>query len=350
MKAFIIQKPNCVEMQEVEKPIADPDEAVVRVAYAGMCATDLAILSGDMSLIRNGSIRFPVRFGHEWAGVVESVGAEVTDLKPGDRVISESGVTCGKCEACQQQRWADCPDIKSVGTVNCWDGAFAEYMHVPARHLTKIPDNISLREAAVIEPSCIALAGVTGCNVSAGKTVLVVGTGAIGMAAVALSKYYGAEYVVLSGRTDEKLAVGKQMGADHVLNVTRESVMEFVKKQPKGFGFDVVIETSGNIQAIGECLEATRYGGHIGLIGFYEKTVPQFAIDEIVMKSLNVHGIMGRFGMPAQMLEVLQSGKVDLKPLITHEIPFEETADAMQDMGRFGKNRIKLLVKISDQE
>jgi len=204
-----------------------------------------------------------------------------------------------------------------------------------------------LQEAALVEPSCIALAGVTECNVEPGKKVLVVGTGAIGMAAVALSKYYGADQVVLCGRTDEKLEIGKEMGADVVLNVTKVSLEEYINSQPDGFGFDAIIETSGNIDTILDCLKTAKYGAKVGLIGFYEKTVPDFEIDEIVMKSLSVNGIMGRFGMPKTMLSILQTGKINLKPLISHEIPFEETGEAMQDMSRFGKNRIKLMVKIS---
>ena len=145
MKAFVIQEPGRVEMIETEKPVPSPDEAVIKVAYAGVCATDLAILSGDMSLVRNGSIRYPVRFGHEWSGVIESVGADVTDFKPGDRVISESGVTCGKCEFCREKQWSKCQNTWSLGTINCWDGSFAEYMHMPVRHLHKIPDSISLQ-------------------------------------------------------------------------------------------------------------------------------------------------------------------------------------------------------------
>ena len=177
--------------------------------------------------------------------------------------------------------------------------------------------------------------------------MLIIGTGAIGMIAVALSKYYGADQVVLSGRSDEKLEIGKKMGADVVLNVTKESLAEYMSRQPDGFGFDVVIETSGNIDTIPECLKVAKYCGQVGLIGFYEKTVPDFEIDDIVMNSLSVKGIMGRFGMPKTMLSILQTGKIDLKPLITHQIPFEETADAMQDMSRFGRNRIKLMVSVS---
>ena len=349
MKAFVIQKPNELVCQEVPLPTPAPDEALVRVSYAGLCATDLAIYSGDMSLVRNGSIQYPVRFGHEWSGVVEAVGSNVIGIQPGDRVISESGVTCGVCEACQKQDWAACKNVKSLGTINCWDGAFAEYVHMPVRHLHKIPENVSLKEAAVVEPTCIALAGVKKANITEGKTVLVIGTGAIGLASVALAKYYGAERVFLSGRTDSKLAIGREMGADCCINTKNTSLVDAIMQETHGHGVDAVIETSGNINTISDLLMCAGNGAYISLIGFYEKTVPAFLIDEIVMKSLHVNGVMGEFGMPAEVLGILKSEKFSLLPLITHVIPFEKTIEAMESPEAF-EGRVKLLVEVSSEE
>ena len=346
MKAYTISFPGEVSCQEVPKPVPAPDEAVVRVAYSGLCATDLAILSGDMTLVRNGSIRYPVRFGHEWSGVVESVGENVKEFVPGDRVISESGVTCGQCEACRQRQWHKCTDTRSLGTINCWDGSFAEYMHMPVRHLYKVPASVSMMEAALVEPTCIALAGVKKAKVGPGKTVLVMGTGAIGMAAVALAKFYGADKVLLGGRTEEKLTVGRAMGADACVNTRKTNVVGFVRHETDGKGVDAVIETSGNVTVIPDILAAAAPGARVSLIGFYEKGVPDFPVDEIVMKSLWVGGVMGEFGMPGQVLEILETGKLDLKPLITHVIPFEKTAEVMTNISEY-RNRIKIMVQIA---
>lgn len=346
MKAYMISFPGEVSCLEVPKPVAAPDEAVVRVAYSGLCATDLAILSGDMTLVRNGSIRYPVRFGHEWSGIVESVGEKVTGLAPGDRVISESGVTCGQCEACRRQQWHNCANIRSLGTINCWDGSFAEYMHMPVRHLYKVPDSVSMMEAALVEPTCIALAGIKKADVGPGKTVLVMGTGAIGLAAVALARYFGADRVLLGGRTEEKLAVGRVMGADACVNTRKANVVEFVRQETGGKGVDAVIETSGNVTVIPDILSSAAQGARISLIGFYEKGVPDFPIDEIVMKSLWVGGVMGEFEMPGQVLEILKTGKLDLKPLITHVVPFEKTAEVMTNISKY-KDRIKIMVEIA---
>lgn len=349
MKTFIIQKPGQIEMVELPPIQLKSDEALVRVSYAGICATDLAILSGDMSLVRNGSIRYPVRFGHEWSGVIEAVGSDVTDFAPGDRVISESGVTCGTCEFCQKKEYAKCRNGQSLGTINCWDGSFAEYMHMPVRHLYKVPISISMKEAALIEPTCIALAGIKKAEIQPGKTVLVVGTGAIGLAAVALAKYYGADKVLLCGRKESKLEVGRTMGADVCINTVTESLEEIVRGETDGNGVDAIIETSGNISIIPQVLRLAANKGHVGLIGFYERTVPDFEIDEIVMKSLVVSGVMGEFGMPGEVLDILSTGKVDLSPMITHIIPFEETANVMNNISAYGDSKIKILAEIGGE-
>lgn len=349
MKAFQIDGPGQINLIETPIPTLKPDETLVRVAYAGICATDLAILSGDMSLIRNGSIRYPVRFGHEWSGIVEQVGSAVTQFKPGDRVISETAVACGVCEACKNKQWSKCGSIRSLGTINCWEGAFADYMLMPERHLYHVPDSISMQEAALIEPSCIALAGIKKLHIGPGKTVLVIGTGAIGLAAVALAKYFGADKVILSGRKDGKLEVGRSMGADVLINTTKASMEETVAAETGGKGVDVILETSGNVRLIPEVLRMAAEGAYIGLIGFYEKEVPGFPIDEIVMKSLNVRGVMGEFGMPGQLLEILATGKLNLKSLVSHVIPFEQTAHVMEHAGEYAETKIKILAEIAGE-
>ena len=349
MKAFQIDGPGQIHLIETPVPTLKPDETLVRVAYAGICATDLAILSGDMSLIRNGSIRYPVRFGHEWSGVVEQVGSAVTQFKPGDRVISETAVACGTCEACKNKQWSKCGNIRSLGTINCWEGAFADYMLMPERHLYHVPNNISMKEAALIEPSCIALAGIKKLHIGPGKTVLVIGTGAIGLAAVALAKYFGADKVILSGRKDRKLEIGRSVGADVCINTTKTSMEEAVHAETGGRGVDVVLETSGNVRLVPEVMRMAAEGAYIGLIGFYEKEVPNFPIDEIVMKSLNVRGVMGEFGMPGELLEILATGKLNLKALISHIIPFEQTAHVMEHANEYAESKIKILAEIAGE-
>ena len=196
MKALVAEGPHKAAFRDVElRPIKD-NELLIKVKRAGICATDNAIYTGDCMFVRDGSIVYPCRFGHEWSGVVEKVGKDVTDFKAGDRVICDNGVSCGECDACKEGRYDDCVNVKSVGTVNCWDGCFAEYMIMPVYHVYHIADSMSFDAAALLEPISIAYEAFKRTKLTKDSTVVITGTGAIAMGAVALAKYYGAGQIV----------------------------------------------------------------------------------------------------------------------------------------------------------
>ena len=347
MRALQITSPGRVDEVDVPIPTIKDDELLIRVAYSGICATDYEILGGEMALVKEGKIRYPVRFGHEWSGIVEKVGSKVMRFVPGDRVISDSGVTCGTCDACLKGDYAKCPDIKSIGTVNCWDGSFAEYIHIPERHLYKLPDSISLNEAALIEPSCISMVAISKMPDIAGKIVLVIGTGAIGMTAVAFAKYSGASRVILSGRTDAKLDIGKSLGADRVVNITRENLADAVLAETNGYGVYGTIETSGNIDAVAQCPELTEERGVIAYVGFYDKKVSNYPVDTIVSREQTVSGVMGHFGTPQLVIDAMKTGKINLMPIVTHLIPFNQVKEAMLRPKSLEGTRIKILVDMA---
>lgn len=346
MKAIVITGPSQIEMQEVPIPRVGPEDVLVRVAYSGICGTDLAILGGDMSLIRDGLIRYPVRIGHEWSGVVEQVGGRVKHLRAGDHVVSDTGVTCGVCEHCLKGDYGKCESARSVGTVNCWDGSFAEYECMPERHLHKVPGEIGLEEAALVEPTTIALAGIKRAELSPDSRVLVVGTGAIGLAAVGLLKSRGVRQILLSGRKPYKLDIGRQMGADVLINAKTQSTVAEVLSHTGGSGVDVVLETSGNISVLQELPDLAAPRGTIALIGFYEALLDAFPIDKLVTKELTLRGVMGQFGLVEEVLPLMAAGKLDLKPLITHRFSFDQAIDAMKTAADKNETKIKMMVKI----
>ena len=348
MRAYQIQGPGVVQEVSVPVPEIKDDECLVRVVYSGICATDYEILGGEMTLVKEGKIRYPVRFGHEWSGVVEKVGSKVTEFKVGDHVLSDPGVTCGRCQACLEGRWADCQETKSVGTVNCWDGSFAEYMYFPQRHLFKLPPELDMMEASLIEPSCISLVGLKKAQSLKGKTVVIVGTGAIGMTGTAMARHFEPAKVILVGRTDAKLEIGKQLGADVTINVTRENLAQRIAEETDGLGAEFVLETSGNLQTVSQCVDLVRRGGDAVFIGFYDRPVDQFPIDAVVSRELRVSGVMGKFGLPAEVISILEKDKINLRPIITHVIDFDDVPMAMTNPGQLEGTRIKIVAKVSD--
>lgn len=350
MIALVAIEPNNTKYLEVEKPKAKKDMVVVKVSKAGICATDYAIHTGECSFVRDGSIKYPVRFGHEWSGVVEAVGEDVKNLKPGDHVVSDAGVTCGVCEACQKGDWMACPNIKSLGTVNTWDGCFAEYIAIPERHLFCVPESISLEDAALIEPATIAYDAFADVDMSKVRTAVVFGTGAIGMASAWLAKYFGAETVIMVGRTDKKLEIAKQIGVDIVINNKKEDAVETIKKLTNGVGADLTIETSGSDKLLIDSFYATKRYGRVSLLSFYEKDVNNIPMDHVVLQCLTVRGAANCFGYPGKMVKIMEDNPVKLTPIITHTIPFTECLDAFENEEKYHSDKIKIIIDFEEEK
>ncbi len=344
MKAISITAPKTIEVKDVPIPELEDDEILIKVAYTGICGTDIGIYGGGLSFVKSGLIKYPVRIGHEFSGVVEKVGKNVTKFKKGDRVITDNGVSCRHCKPCLEGRNIDCENMRSVGTVNCWEGAFAEYVKFPEIHVYHLPDSIDLDEAAVIEPvtiSLVSLDKIDGRN--PGKTILVIGTGPIGLATANLAINYGAKKVYIAGRKENKLAIAREYGAE-AINVTETDLVEYFKA--KGEKVDAVIETSGAIGCIEQAIKCTKKHGTVALAGFYERTLDEFPIDDFVFSEVNLVGVAGRW-VAQDIIDLIVAGKLNLKPLITHRFSFDEAPAAIAegDTPKY-KDKIRMLVEV----
>ena len=175
MKVLVAHKPGELRVIEMEKPRPGPRETLIKVKHCGICATDISIYEGTLNLGEGTSPLYPVRLGHEWSGIVEETGSENWRVKPGDRVISDTGYSCGECEMCLEGQYQNCEKGRAIGTIGeCWPGAFAEYMIMPERLVFNVPDNVSLDEAALVEPASrpvrpAALSHGSGKNAAGGR-------------------------------------------------------------------------------------------------------------------------------------------------------------------------------------
>ena len=345
MKAITVYGPRDARMETVPKPVATGDMIVAKVCRTGVCATDQSIYTGDSSFIRTGEIKYPCRFGHEWAGIIESVGPDVKDFKVGDRVYGDNFVACGTCEACKNKNYMGCSSIRSVGTVNAWDGCYAEYMQMPERHMYHLPDELSMDEGALIEPASIAYDAFHGVTLTEKDTAVVFGTGAIGMVAVWLAKYYGAGEVILVGRSDDKLKVGLDIGADHVINGKKEDVVSKIKELSLGKnGANFVVETSGSPAALKDSIACSARYARISVISFYERNIDDLPIDPLVLGCFSMVGAAGRYGNAPAVCEIMRNNPVKLTPVFTHHVPFDNALDVFENEEKYHKEKIKAMI------
>lgn len=309
---------------EIPIPEAKGDRVLVKVCYCGICGTDQDLFSSDCSFAEDGLVSYPLRPGHEWSGIVEEVGELVTDFKPGDRVVGDNGVSCEKCEKCLKGEYEKCSHLLNVGTIDpIYPGAFAEYFLVPARHLHKIPEGISLKEASLSEPLSVAYGGIKHMNITDKSVVAVIGTGCIGMAAVVLAKALGAKRVVMIGRNPKKLSCAQELGAT-IINSRECDPVKAIYDLTNGTGADFVLECSGARETFKQAIEMAAFRATIALIGFYASKENDVNIDMIVSKALSMFGVMGAVGDMAGALKILEEHKPSLLPIITDELPLDD--------------------------
>lgn len=345
MKAIRFMKPETIELSDIPMPVCGPDEVIAKIAYAGFCATDIELLTGEMVHIKNGNTKYPLVPGHEWSGTVVQVGSEVQGFQVGDPVTSDVSLGCGKCDFCRQGHYNLCPNREVVGSYRNRQGVFAEYVAIPQRHLYHIPAGVSLEEAALAEPAATAEYAVRRARIPAGAKVLVIGDGPIGQMAAQLANLQGASIVIMAGSWDEKLAIAKSCGIAETINYHKEDVPARAKELTGGEGPDIVIETSGNNSALVQAVQALRPTGRIVAVSWYNGDSVPVAMNTVIVKDAELIGTLASPNSFTPVLEYMASGKLKVKPIITHVRPLEELP-AVIDMIRAKKEmRIKVLLQ-----
>ena len=310
------------EIREVPIPEIGPKDVLVRVEYIGVCGTDPHMHQNLVSFKMN----VPLVFGHEFAGTIEKLGSEVKGYQKGDRVTSETHADyCGECELCRTNQYHLCRDRKGFGFHT--DGAFTRFVKVPARILHKVPETVSLKEASLTEPLCVAYKSVV-CNsrVNPGDTVVVIGPGPIGMLCIKMAQLCGASEIIAVGTDgdEERLSMALDYGATIAVNSSKEDAAKIIKAIGDGYGVDLVLDTAGVSPTLALSMEVVRPGGQITKIGWGPKPVG-FTLDPIISKSVTLKGHFSHtWDVWEKCLVLLAKNQVDLKPLITHELPIDQ--------------------------
>jgi threonine 3-dehydrogenase len=337
MKALRKMQPaRGLSFESAAVPAIGPSDVLVRVRTASICGTDLHIYGWDRW--SQGRIKPPVTLGHEFCGVVERTGEEVTAVKEGDFVSAEMHVNCGHCHQCRVGEAHICQNLRIIGIDQ--DGAFAEFVKIPGSNIIKLDPSIPEHYGAILDPLGNAVHTVLAGPI-AGTTVLITGCGPIGLMAIVVAKACGSATVFATETNEQRRAMAKKMGADVVLNPAEGDSVARIKADTGGTGVDVLLEMSGNPTAIQQGFRALRAGGRASLLGIPTESVPLDLVSDVIFKGATVQGIYGRrmYGTWVQMTGLLKAGRLNLEPLFGERAPLEkfEGAFAKLQGGLAGK-------------
>lgn len=327
------------EAIEVEIPTPTPRQVLIKVKATSICGTDVHIYKWDHW--SQGRIKPPLIIGHEFAGEVVEVGAQVhpDETQVGDFVSAESHIVCGMCTQCKLGRAHICPNTRILGVDT--DGCYAEYITIPVENVWRNPKTMPLPVASLQENFGNSVHTVSAVDVRA-KTVLITGCGPAGLMAIPVVRAFGAEIIVATDISPYRLNLARKLGADLALNAIEDNVEAAAQDAVRQKGFDVLLEMSGAPQALVQGLTLLKPGGEVSLLGLAPDPIENLDLNNLViMKGITIHGITGRrlWETWYQMRALLASGTVDLTPVITHEFPLSRWHEAIETMasGQSGK-------------
>ncbi|THE13935.1 theronine dehydrogenase [Bacillus timonensis] len=321
MKAAVLMDRMKMEIKELPVPEPPDHEVIVKVKACGICGTDQHIYHGQPG---SAEVQYPIVLGHELAGEVVTVGAKVTTLKQGDRVSIDPNMYCGECEYCRGGRPHLCEDLQAVGVTR--NGGMGEYCAVPSANCYILPDKLSYEEGAMIEPLGCVLHGISQVKTWPGASVLIIGGGYIGLMMLQMAKMYGTN-VTVSEPDQTKHAVAIKLGADRA--VTPDELENFRS------GFDIVIECVGRKDSMTQAVQMARKGGSVLLFGV---SAPDTKIEvnpyEIFSKELTIKGSFINPHTHEQAIALVEQGKIQIKPLLSHRFTMEELPVIMKEYPR----------------
>ena len=313
------------EMRELETRELLEDEVLVKVAFCGICGTDVHIYHGDKG---SAEVHPPVVLGHEFSGTVVEVGKAVYLVKPGDRVTVDPNIYCGKCHYCRTGRKQLCRELQAVGVT--MNGGFADYCYVPEAQCHLLSPGVSLLSGAMTEPLACCLHGIDIAGIRAGDSVCVIGGGPIGLMMVRLARLSGASAVILSEPVELRRNLGLEVGADYAIDHFAGPVADQIEQLTGRRGTDVVIECVGNTSATAQAFEAAGFGATVLLFSVPKPgTYHSLNLEDVFNKELKICGSRINPDTHARAVSLINSGRVSLDRLVTHTYPLEKLEEAI---------------------
>lgn len=335
MKAAMFYKPGSLEIVEMDIPKIGEDEVLVKVKACGICGTDKLIFTGDYFA------NFPIVLGHEYSGIIDKVGKNVTVVLPGDKVTVDPNILCGKCSYCLRGLGHLCKNYSALGVIR--NGGFAEYSAVPVSNIYKIESSIELTDAAIAEPLACCIHGVDMANTKTGDVVVILGAGLIGNLILQLVKISGASRIIVVEPLENRKKIAFESGADYVLDPLKDNLAVEIKKIDSE-GADVVFECSGTREAQEISLYLSRRGGTIIYFGVSPEdqvnNISPFIIGE---NELTIRGVYNNPYTTYRAAKLISAKKIKTNHLISHKLPLSEIRKGFEIFGTKGVSKIMII-------
>ncbi|XP_042899721.1 sorbitol dehydrogenase isoform X1 [Parasteatoda tepidariorum] len=338
----VLNKIDDLRLENRKVPEPQPNEVLLEMQSVGICGSDVHYWKNGR--IGDFIVKEPMIVGHESSGKVVKIGKNVHHLREGDRVAIEPGVPCGKCEFCKKGSYNICPDIKFCATPP-YDGSLCRYYCHDADYCFKLPDNVSYDEGAMIEPLSVAVYGCKRSGVTAGKSVLICGAGPIGLLNILTCKAMGVSKICVTDILENRLSNAQALGAKNtvcVKNMEIEAVMKEVISRLGGQP-DITLECSGAEPSVKLGMKVTKPGGVLMLIGLGAPEI-KIPIIEATIREVDIRGIFRYVNCYPIALELVSSGAINLKPLITHHFTLEESIKAFETAHTGAGGAIKVMI------
>lgn len=334
-----------MELKEIPVLQASDDKVLIKVAYTGICGSDIHTFKGEYS-----NPTTPVVLGHEFSGEVVAIGDEVKSINVGDRVTSETTFSvCGHCDYCHKHQYNLCPERKGLGTQQ--NGSMADYVLAREESVHRIPDHLSYQAAALSEPlACCVHAMYQKSKLDLQDTIIIIGPGPIGLLLLQIAKEIGA-FVIMTGITKDKhrLTLAKKMGADIIVNTQEEELSTIVNEVTDGYGVDKIYDASGSIQAVNTSLPLMKKGGEFIQVGLFKDKFNALDIESTIQREINYVGSRSQnpFDWPIA-IHLLAKGAINVDEMITKIYPLEEWRRAFEKV--MEGNEIKVLLESNGSE
>lgn len=335
-----------MELRQTPTPrLSGPHDVMLRVETLGVCGSDVHYYTqGKIGPV---AAPFPLILGHELAATVTEAGAAVTDLRVGQRVAVDPLIACGECDQCRAGRKHTCRRQKFLGSLG-QPGALVEYLVMPAECCSPVPDSLDDDEAAVVEPLSIGVYAAQMARLPAGARVGIIGSGPIGLCTLLAVRTHGAGAVYITDLVDERLAVARACGATWTGNPRRDDVVAAIE-QLEPLGLDAVFECAGEQEALDQGIRLLKPGGELLVIGIPEVDRVSFDVSHMRRNELRILNVRRQNECVKPAIELVASGKVDVRPLVTHHFSMEETARAFDLVSARKDGVVKAMIRISPE-